>query len=98
MIKNMPESFPVPQEETIDGRAVFESIGLPDLAGQQVEAHGGTYTYAQAIEGCPPFAKMLTGMAASLEGVPNREEILRNTVQSMQAPKGESPAFLAQEL
>lgn len=59
-----------PEIEAIDRDAFIAEHGLEDVAGLQIEAHGGIYTVRDAIAECPPFAKMVTGLAASLAELP----------------------------
>lgn len=71
--------------EAVESQAFLALHGLEDIAGLQIEAHGGTFTVSQALVECPPFAKMVTGLAASLEHVPNKGDILKGTIVSMGA-------------
>jgi hypothetical protein len=69
----------------------IDELGLEAIADLQIEAHGGIYSVRDALIECPPFAKMLEGMASSLADVPNRTEILSITIQSMATSTGELP-------
>jgi len=83
--------------EAFDGLAFLTEHGLEDLAETQIEAHGGSYSVPIALEKCKPFADMLTGLVVSLAEVPNRNEILTKTIQSM-APKTELPLEVRENL
>lgn len=85
------EGFPVASDEILPPEDFLARHGLEDLAGIMVEAHGGRFTVGQSYIECPPFAKMLTGLVASLEHVPNKEDILRQTITSMAAETAEAP-------
>jgi hypothetical protein len=47
--------------EVIDGQAIITELGLEAVADLQIEAHGGVYSVRDAMQECPPFAKMLEG-------------------------------------
>jgi len=73
-------------QESFDEQAFLEQHGIESLADMQIEAHGGVSTVSQALKECPPFARMVTGLAASLKAVPDKAEILKNTIQAMKSP------------
>lgn len=82
----MPEGFPqqpFDDQEQLSGLSRLQEQGLESLAEMRISAHGGEYTVADAMTECPPFASMISGLAANLEGVPNKKEILENTIKSM---------------
>jgi hypothetical protein len=68
-----------------DAEELITRHGLEELSGMQVEAHGSVFTVSQALAECPPFAKMVTGLAASLEAVPGGEDVLKATIRNMAA-------------
>lgn len=72
-------------QRTADAEELITRHGLEELSGMQVEAHGNTFTVSQALVECPPFARMVTGLAASLEAVPGGEEVLKATIRNMAA-------------
>lgn len=75
----------VEAEAAIDAQAFIGKHGLQSVAGLQVEAHGSIYSVEDAIVQCPPFAKMITGLAVGLEGLPeeNRTEIITKSIRTM---------------
>ncbi len=87
----------VASPEAFDGQAFLAEHGLEELAEQQVEAHGGSFTVVQALAECRPFAQMITSMAVSLEHVPDRTEILKKTIQTMAVKTREEPGSEAKK-
>lgn len=79
------------EAQAFDAEAFVINHGLQELADSRVEAHGSVFTVRQALVECPPFAKMVTSLAASLEHVPERQEILSQSIRSM-AASAEAPA------
>lgn len=82
-----PEFSSVDQEA--QSQLFIDEYGLEDIADLRIEAHGGMYSVSEAIAECPPFAAMLQGMAATLADMPERTEILKNTVRTMAAGTAE---------
>jgi hypothetical protein len=68
--------------EVIDGAAFLTQHGLESIAGEEFEAHGGTFTFADAIDNCPPLAGMISSLSESLKDVPGHEDIIKNAIIS----------------
>lgn len=87
MISDMsPEARSLPQEEVIDRDAFIAEHGLEEIAGLQIEAHGGVYTVRDAVAECPPFAKMVTALEASLAELPisneDKSKVIEKSIRS----------------
>jgi hypothetical protein len=79
------ESGPGPAEVQVDPVFFLEQHGLSDFADMRIEAHGGFYSVTEAMAECPPFAKMIKGMAIGMERLDaeTKREIIGETIQSM---------------
>lgn len=66
---------------------------LHEVADLQVEAHGSIYSVRDALTECPPFAKMITGLAASVEFLPQEQakEVLTQAVRNMAIEAPDNP-------
>jgi hypothetical protein len=81
----------------IDSQAFIAEHGIEEIAELQVEAHGNIYSVREAIMECPPFAAMIKGLANSLGDLPNRSDIIANSIKSM-APTAEIPESAKKKL
>lgn len=78
-----PEVKSIPSVTEIDPQVFIAEHGLEAVADLRIEAHGGVYSVRDAVVECPPFAKMVTALATGLGELPNREEILTESIRSM---------------
>jgi hypothetical protein len=80
---SMSPETPGFQPEAAATDVFLQQHGLEDIADLRVEAHGGVFSVKEAITECPPFMEMISSFAQNLEGIPNKEEILKKTITNM---------------
>ncbi|MDB5163905.1 MAG: hypothetical protein JWS12_523 [Candidatus Saccharibacteria bacterium] len=77
--------------EAFSGAAFLAEHGLVDIADDMIEAHGGRFTVAEAIEGCRPLADMVVSLSRDLKDVPGHMGIIKNAIQSAGGSTAERP-------
>ena len=80
-----------------ESKSFLEQHGIGEIADQTVEAHGEEYTVAEAVRECPHLAKMITSLSVSLEAVPERENIIKNSIINSAAGTSNSEAVEAKK-
>ena len=91
----MGEQGPKGAEQSDEAMMFLEQHGLAEISELAIEAHGGVYSVREAMRDCPPFAKMLEGMAEGMADLDpqTKTSVMVLSVKSMaqQAP-AEIPA------
>jgi hypothetical protein len=76
------DSTPGQAQQQLNVEEFATQHGLEEFMGEQFEAHGRVLGFEDIFK-CEPAAKMLVALAASLENVPERKEILKQSIRSM---------------
>lgn len=74
-------------QQISESQALLDRLGMSDMAGFVITAHGKDMTVLEGLESCPPFAQQFKGTAESLEKVASmsdedRRQVLTDTIRS----------------
>lgn len=80
------------EQAAIDAQLFIAEHGLQEVAAQQIQGPDGKmYSVEEAIVECRPFAEMIGAMAIGLKDVPNKEEVMTNTIRGLAARTSHEP-------